>query len=651
MIGIRVVGGIVAALLLAGPALAADEIWWHDPDYPFPAKEDAPSWLTDQKLNFSRWDGGPLETCKGMLSGWPYFNAPWPDVLDATTRWYDLQTVGLAKEMGYNFLWLTFSVGYSNQLEQYQWDILKPYIAKCHEQGIRVAAYMSSCNMFVDDMFERVPESKEWLLKDDKGEPVPYGAAAYARMGRTTRMMADITHPDWKAYLKTRIDAALALGFDALEYDNTHWAIQGAKSQEQYATFLEKNGFNDTEETRYQFQNEVMQRLFLELYAYAREKKPEVVMFININRPLYTIERVNSVIATEDGLEPGYYALTNTHEVGSPDVLEPVFHDEFLDDPQQPYNPELLVTNIGRLRLLHGINDGWKPVLVEFGGRRNGHRLLNQFPPLAFQLAIGECNAALCSLQGYQEGLALRDLYQRKPEVMKSVEAAGIAHAFVKQHEDQFVGAKYVADVAYVMDDRLNGREFGTTLARHNVQFQVLFDDQVTPENLKSFPCVVAYDAKLISDDALAALTGYANNGGSLVTLGETGVMTRWGQPRTENPLAGDGPWTKAENEDALLAYVAEHTDPRFEVVDMPYALFTLTATDNTPQGGYVVHLMNYQKKPLDNVRVRCGKDNKITLLALDASHATIEMTDTPGEWNIPKLGVYSMLLVEPAAG
>lgn len=628
--------------------VAADAVWWASPDYPYPVKDDAPEWLTSQKLNFSRWDGGPLETCKGMLSGWPYFNAPWPDVVDAVTRWYDVETVELASEMGYIFLWLTFSVGYSNELEQHQWDILRPYIEKCHEEGIRAAAYMSSCNMFVDDMFERVPESKEWLLLDAHGEPVPYGAAAYARMGRTTRMYADITHPGWVEYLKRRIDEALSLGFDALEYDNTHWAIDGERSQQQYAAFIERNGFVDTEEARYQFQNEVMKRLFLELYAYAREKKPDVVLFMNINRPLYTIERATNVIATEDGLEPGYYDLAHAHEVGSPDTLEPVYHDEFADITSEPYDPEKLVTNIGRLRLLHAIGDGWKPVLVEFGGRRNGHRLLNQFPPLAFQLAIGEANAALCSLQGYQEGLAQRDLYFREPEVMKSVQAAGAAHGFVKKHEDHFVGARYLADVAYVMDDRIKGREFGTTLARQNVQFEVLFDEHVTSEKLQSFPCVVAHDAKLMNGPALAALTQYAHDGGHLATYGESGAMTLWGQPRNDNPLRGAGPWEIVPNEEALLSFVEEHTQPRFEVLNAPYVLFTLTSSTNTPEGGYVVHLMNYQKQALDDVRIRCQENSLIEMLALDPQCDAVERTEKQGEWRIPKLGVYSMLIVSP---
>ena len=38
----------------------ADDIWWPEPDYPKPDKASTPEWLLTQKLNFSRWDGGPL---------------------------------------------------------------------------------------------------------------------------------------------------------------------------------------------------------------------------------------------------------------------------------------------------------------------------------------------------------------------------------------------------------------------------------------------------------------------------------------------------------------------------------------------------------------------------------------------------------------
>ena len=640
-----VLGGVFSTL---APAAG---LWWPEPEYPGPEKASAPAWLLSQKLNFSRWDGGPLEVCKGMLSGWPYFNAPWPSVIDATSRWYEPQTVELAEAMGYNFIWVTFNVGYSIEKERYQWDLLRPYVEACHARGIRVAAYMSSTNMFVDDMFVREPRSNEWQLLDQKDEPIPYGAASYERIGRTTRVRADITNPQWKAYMKQRIDAAIDAGFDAIEYDNTWWVIRGKKSQQLFAEFLKKNEFVDTSEARSVFQLEVMQRLFLEMLDHARKRKPDMVLFANVNRPNYVIGRGCTIISTEDGYEPGYYRFRPSHEISSADDLQPVWEDAYVDLEAEPFDREMLVTNLGRLRLLKGLDEGWKPVLVEFGGRRSGHRFLNHYSPLAFQLAIGECNAALASLQGFQEGLPLLHLYQRRPEVMKIAEAVRKAHRFVSEHQRYFLGARYKADVAFVTDDRLDvfrgqrPREgFLTDLVRANVQFDVLFEDRISAENLGRYPCVVVYGARLLSDEALAALSRYARQGGRMIVYGRAGVMDRWGQPRKNNPMLSDGLGKTVRDEAAILDFVRENTTPSFEVRDCPYVLFTITEGGQSDKHGFAVHLLNYQKRPVENVRVRCSGGEKLSLLALTPGCERIHKGTGGNEWVIPKLGVYSIL-------
>lgn len=635
-------------------SVPAADIWWPGPDYPKPQKASSPAWLLTQKLNFSRWDGGPLEVCKGMLSGWPYFNAPWPSVVDATSRWYDPETVELAEAMGYNFIWLTFNVGYSIEKERHQWELLRAYVDACHARDIRVAAYMSSTNMFVDDMFVREPQSKEWQLLDEKDEPIPYGAASYTRIGRITRVRADLTNPEWKAYMKKRIDAAIETGFDAIEYDNTWWVIKGKRSEKMLAEFLKKNGFVDTREARFIFQIEVMKRLFLEMLDYARKRKPDIVLFANVNRPKYIIGRGCNIISTEDGYEPGYYRFQQSHEIRSMDTLKPVWEDVFVDIDAEPFDPEMLVTNLGRLRLLKGLSEGWKPVIVEFGGRRNGHRFLNHYPPLGFQLAIGECNAALASLQGFQEGLPLLHLYERKPEVMKIAEAVNKAHHFVSEHQGYFLGARYKADVAFVTDDRLPvfqgklPREgFLTDLIRANIQFDVLFEDRISKKNLRRYQCIVVYDAKLISDEALAVLISHAREGGRMIVFGQTGAMDRWGQPREKNPMPSGGRWKTARNEMALIDFIHENTTPSFEVINCPYVLFTITEGGQSGKKGFVVHLLNYQKQPLVNVRVRCPGVEKLHLLSLTPGCEQIRKDATGNEWVIPALGVYSMLVVE----
>ena len=74
--------------------------------------------------------------------------------------------------------------------------------------------------MFWEDMFEKVPGAKGWIALGGAGKPVPYGAATYDRMGRITRYLADLKNPEWRAYLKKRIDLAVESGADGVIYDN-----------------------------------------------------------------------------------------------------------------------------------------------------------------------------------------------------------------------------------------------------------------------------------------------------------------------------------------------------------------------------------------------------------------------------------------------
>jgi len=634
-------------------------LWWPEADHPGPDANSLPTWLKTGKVCFSRWDGGRIEAAKGFLSGWAFFNPPWPDIVDATVRWYDLDTVDLAVRMGYNFVWLTMSNGFSVEQESGHWRVLKRYVDECHRRGIKVAAYQSLTNMFVDDMFVRVPESKGWQLLGPDGQPVPYGAAWYKKMGRVTRVLADVSRPEWRTYLKRRIDAAIDLGFDALEWDNVTYSIGGdQRSRDRYAQFLSNNRFQDNPDLRILYQHEELRRVFRELLDHARKRKPDMVTFCNLHRSTFTVGRATTVLTTEDGKEPGYYDTAANRPSGQGDIkdadmrddVKPVYVDEPVDIAGESFKPERLRSNLGLLRCLKGLSEGWKPILVEYGGRRKGDRFLNQMPPLAFQLSVGECNAALCGFQGFQEGRALLDLYQRRPEVMRIVDAAAEAHRFVKEHAQEIVGAEYVADVAIVLDARVQGAALCDRLAKSNVQYAVLFEDRIRLDVLKRYQRVVVLDAQLLSDVAVGALVAYAEQGGRLMVTGNSGAMTEWGQLRADNPLARPGRYTyfgKDADEGELVRLLLDGVRPSFDVVGCPYVLFVLTRSKDAASGTFTAHLLNYHKRPLKDVRVRCSGHKPARIASMTPGCDVIRPGSAPFEWVISSLGLYSIVVVE----
>ena len=95
------------------------------------------------------------------------------------------------------------------------------------------------------------------------------------------------------------------------------------------------------------------------------------------------------------------------------------------------------------------------------------------------------------------------------------------------------------------------------------------------------------------------------------------------------------------------MDFIRENTKPSFEVIDCPYVLFTITEGGRSAKDGFVVHLLNYQKRPLENVRVRCFSGEKLNLLALTPGCERIDKQAGGNQWVIPKLGVYSILIVE----
>jgi hypothetical protein len=179
-----------------------------------------PDWARTGSFSFARWDGGPIEVSKGALSGWPGFVVPDPQVIYATRNLYGSRSIELIERAHVNWIWVTWSAGFSNQTEEAQQVLLRSYIEECHRHGVHITAYLSIGNIFWEDMFTHVPESKEWVLKRN-GQPIPYGAADYGAVGRVTRYMADLSLEAWQQYTLGRVIAAVNAGADGIVFDNS----------------------------------------------------------------------------------------------------------------------------------------------------------------------------------------------------------------------------------------------------------------------------------------------------------------------------------------------------------------------------------------------------------------------------------------------
>jgi len=200
-------------------------------------KEEFPQWA--RVGVYARMLAGPIEVAEGVLSGRRGFNPPEPTLLYATNNWYQPELLQLLRDAHIKRVSVAFSNGFSIETEKLQRVLLKKYIAECHKYGIQVEARMSLTNIFCDDMYAREKQSKNWVATDASGYPLTYGAASFDRAGRTIRYMACLLQPEWRQYLKNRIDLAIDAGVDAIVYDDVFYQCDCPRCQEGFRQWRE----------------------------------------------------------------------------------------------------------------------------------------------------------------------------------------------------------------------------------------------------------------------------------------------------------------------------------------------------------------------------------------------------------------------------
>lgn len=433
---------------------------------------NVPSWFQTGEFQAARWDGGPIEAEKGILSGWPNYTVDDPrQVLQATRDWYNPRTIEFLKIAHINWAWVTWSNGFSPETEQKQWRLLTRYIRLCHKSNIQIAAYFSIGNMFWKDMFEHQPKSIAWVKRLPNGGPLFYS--------RPNRYMADITNRDWLSLQERRVAAAARADADAFWIDNT------------FGYYGEEN----------------VQRFIDAIYATASKINPHIVVMSNYNRGLYTWGRLQNGVTTEDGQEPGYYT-----------------------DKPKAY----LVTNAGLLRYNYAVGEGWRPVSMEDGGRHEGDRMTTPMQPRKWQLAIAECAMYHVSFEPYFEGLFLRNLYFGEPRALAGLRAIGAYNDFLEQNKQYYVHPQSLARVAILSDTTDTVVPYLNQLSEQDLIYDVIFNYQGPRQNLLTqYKVVILPSTNPMNRDWCLALARWVReDGGTLIAVGDASLFS----PGTASP-------------------------------------------------------------------------------------------------------------------
>ncbi|MGA3326718.1 MAG: hypothetical protein ABSF45_19810 [Terriglobia bacterium] len=567
---------------------------------------ELPAWLQPGTVRFARFDGGPIETQKTRRSAWGQrFTPEDQEVLANLYGKYGDRMVDLLAQANVNFVWVTYSAGFSWEDEAAQRAEIRELTNKLHTRGIKVAAYMCAHSIFWESLFKDVPQSVKWLQFDSEGIPFRYSG------GRDPlRFIADLDNPAWVEYQKRRVGGIIDDGLDAIFFDNTadpHWS-----SNESVTAFLAK------------------------IRVFARqEKKSNIPLFTNF------------------GLSPSRAVLNQFMDF---------LYDEGWVEPGV-WDKDWVVANVRRDRFVEGLNSPWKPLITEYSKFHSGDRASTFLSARSQRLGIGEAAAFGAAYTWDMEGPFDKALITRDAAAVDSWGAISQYNRFLADHRSLFLDAVNVAPYIVLLPDNLQtGFAWRDSvprldfLARNSLLYDLKLASRVTSNDLARYQGVIVPSYASLSAEQKAMIHEYKAAGRKVYMFAERseteGLDAEIYSPEAEISSAG------SEAMEGQVRAEVRALAPNATRVEIETAGHVLANVTSVQSGNVLaVHLLNYDPTPSGGLELRLalGKDfqkltgHKPTLISPDAKPPVIEKQEKGSMLQIalPSLDVYSVLVLQ----
>jgi hypothetical protein len=504
---VRIVKGIGLIVLVAASLLLCSAHFQPAPKLYRAKPEDVPPWAEQGNFRFIRLDGGRIESWKAERTWWGNkFSAEEKEVL---THIYDRdfeQMLGLLKQAEFNWIWVTWSSGWSFKDEEENRKNLKKVIARCHENGIHVSAYLSASNMFRKSAYRDGPETKKYGLWMH-GIPMFYAGPTKTEPHISwDRRLADTRKPGWRAYLLKKAELAVDAGVDAIAWDNMI-------------------GYNDG-----------LAHLLDDTQRMAERKaqetgRPKVMVYANIH------------------ISPDRFGMNDVNEV--------IWEEDGKDTPGV-WNGKWQVDNARKIKFLSGEKQPWQPLMYENDIYHCGHRERCIPSPAEQKLSIAEAYAFGAATSRNIEGRFLSALIKGAPEAQEAWKAIAQYNHFLVEHQELYHQAAPVARIALISARPQN------PLADEFLKQSVFFETKVLAHLDKGVPLdrfkvlVMPADLPKLSAEQKARLNTFTAGGGLIIRAGkaERGIAAR-------AEAAARGPRLSLEPGGYVLGQLAPKPDGR----------------------------------------------------------------------------------------
>jgi hypothetical protein len=500
--GIGLIGLIAVSLLLcfAQSFQSAPKLYRAKP-------EDVPPWAEQGNFRFIRLDGGQIESWKAERTWWgKKFSAKEKEVLSHIyDRDFD-QMLSLLKQAEFNWIWVTWSNGWSLKDENENRENLKKVIARCHEDGIYVSAYLSATNMFRSSAYRDDPETKNYGLWMH-GMPMFYaGPTKTALHISWDRRLADTRYPGWRAYLLKKAELAVDAGVDAIAWDNIIGYDDGLAQL-----------FDDTQRMADRKAREI--------------GRPKVMVYANVH------------------IAPDRFGMNDTDEV--------IWEEDGKDTPGV-WHGKWQADNARNIKFLSGEKQLWQPLLYENDRYHCGPRERCIPSPGEQKLSIAEAYAFGAATSRNIEGRFLSALINGEPEARAAWAAIAQYNHFLVEHRELYHQTRPAARIALLSAEPHN------PLADQFLKQSVFFETKVLAHLDKGVPLdqfkvlVMPADLPKLSAEQMARFYAFAAGGGVIIRAGKAdpGIAAR-------AEAAAGGPRLSLEPRGYLLGQLTRKPDGR----------------------------------------------------------------------------------------
>jgi hypothetical protein len=440
--------------------------------------EDVPTWAEQGNFRFIRLDGGQIESWKAERTWWgKKFSAEEKDVL---SHIYDRdfeKMLGFLQQAEFNWIWVTWSSGWSFKDEEENREKLKKVIARCHENGIHVSAYLSASNMFRKSASRDDPETKKYGLWMHH-IPMFYAGPTKTNLQISwDRRLADARKPGWRAYLLKKAELAADAGVDAIMWDNMI-------------------GYNDGLAQLLDDTQRMLERK-------ARETgRPKVMLEANIH------------------IAPDRFAMNDMNEV--------IWEEDGKDTPGV-WDGDWQVGNARKIKFLSGEKQRWQPLQYENDLYHCGPRERCIPSPAEQKLSIAEAYAFGAATSRNIEGRFLSALIKDETKAQQAWKAIAQYNHFLVEHPELYHQAAPAARIALLSAEQLN------PLADEFLKQSLFFETKVLAHLDRGVPLdrfkvlVMPSDLPKLSTEQKARLDMFTAGGGVIIRAGKSdqGIAAR----------------------------------------------------------------------------------------------------------------------------